>query len=193
MFLFSPDGAFTEYHVLNKSSVKSRSHIHYRRFVSGMCHRAGQKSEAVQVAPTWETAALMCSPLHPERDCLLSSIRRSHSAGTNPHPSKTSDHHVIVHSDTLRGLCFHIMKPRELPTAQLIITLCTVCVCVCTSLWFLFFTVQSEGFSINAHLCVHLKWGCVFFVRVLCPCARKLVDISAWLIPRGLIELGLCI
>ena len=78
----------------------------------------------------WNTAALMSSSSAWERDGLLSSIRRSRSAGTNPHPSKTSDHHVIVHGDALQGLCLYIMNPRELPTAQLIISLCTVCVCM---------------------------------------------------------------
>lgn len=205
MFLLSPDGVFTEYHMSSMNPLWRAAHISITAGLSLACVTEPAKGwpewGSSGRGPTWETAALMCSPLHPERDCLLSSIRRSHSAGTNPHPSKTSDHHVIVHSDTLQGPCFHIMKPSELPTARLIITPCTVCVCVCVFVYilvvpfFFFFTVQSEGFSINAHLCVHLKWGCVFFclVCVLCPCARKLVDISAWLIPRGLFELGLCI
>lgn len=141
-------------------------------------------------------------------DGLLSSIRRSRLAGTNPRPSETSDHHVIVRSDTLRGHCFHIMKPRELPTAGLIITLCTACVCVCaSSCLFTVFEWKQKSCSVSALLCVcaQVQHGGVFFAsvrvcpHVACVCARVCASASTCVheslreVSPAIIELGLCI
>ena len=115
---------------------------------------------------------------------LLSPIRRSHSAGTNPLPSETSDHHVIVRTPGT------LLSHNETKRAAHISAYYHPCV---QSVWA---HAKHRSFNNDAQLrvCAWVQHGGAFLASVFlhgCLC----VHMCAWVTLRGftpaIIEQGL--